>query len=126
MIVRIWRGSAAVGANADAYEKHVTATVFPAVCRLDGNCGARLLKRRVGERIEFLAVTYWKTMEAVTAFAGENVELAVVEPAAQAVLAEFDPFVNHYEVAYAAGVDGTNRQETRSAADAGTGTGVTT
>ncbi len=108
MIVRMWRGSATAGANADAYETHVTSAVFPAVCRLDGNCGARLLKRGMDDRVEFLAVTYWTTLDAVKAFAGADVELAVVEPAARAVLAEFDPFVSHYEVAYAAGIDGTN------------------
>jgi len=126
MIVRMWRGSATVGANADAYERHVTATVFPPVCRLEGNCGARLLKRRVAGHIEFLAVTYWTTLEAVKAFAGEDVERAVVEPAAQAVLAEFDPFVTHYEVAHAAGVDGTNPGQARSGPDVGSATGLPT
>lgn len=103
MIVRMWRGSATIGQNAEAYEAHVTKTVFPAVQRLDGNLGARLLKREVDGRIEFLAVTCWTSLDAVKAFAGDEVGVAVVEPAAHAVLAEFDTFVNHYEVAYAAG-----------------------
>lgn len=103
MIVRMWRGSAATGPNADAYEAHVTGKVFPAVLRLDGNVGVRLLKREIDGRIEFLAVTYWATLDAIKAFAGEAIGVAVVEPAAHAVLTEFDDFVSHYEVAYAAG-----------------------
>jgi len=108
MIVRMWRGSATVGQNAQAYESHVTGKVFPEVLKLPGNLGARLLKRAVEDRTEFLAVTYWASLDAVRAFAGEDVGAAVVEPAAHAVLAEFDDFVTHYEVAYGAGPAGTN------------------
>ena len=37
-------------------------------------------------------------MDAIRRFAGEDAERAVVEPEAQAVLAEYDDFVRHYEV----------------------------
>ena len=108
MIVRLWRGSAVMGSDAQAYESHVTGKVFPGVLALSGNLGVRLLKRRIDDRIEFLAVTYWSSLEAVKAFAGDDIGLAVVDPAAHAVLAEFDDFVTHYEVAYGAGPAGTN------------------
>ncbi len=107
MIVRMWRGSAVMGSDAQAYESHVICKVFPGVLALSGNLGVRLLKRRIDDRIEFLAVTYWSSLEAVKAFAGDDIGLAVVEPAAHAVLAEFDDFVTHYEVAYGAGPAGT-------------------
>lgn len=103
MIVRMWRGSATIGQNAGAYEAHVTGKVFPEVLKLAGNLGTRLLKREIDGRIEFLAVTCWASFDAIKAFAGEDIGVAVVEPAAHAVLAEFDSFVSHYEVAYAAG-----------------------
>ncbi len=103
MIVRMWRGSAAIGQNAQAYEAHVTGTVFPEVLKLAGNLGTRLLKREAEGRVEFLAVTYWASYDAIEAFAGADIGVAVVEPAAHAVLAEFDDFVRHYEVAYSAG-----------------------
>jgi hypothetical protein len=37
-------------------------------------------------------------MEAVRRFAGDEPERAVVEPAARAVLSDFDESVRHYEV----------------------------
>jgi hypothetical protein len=37
-------------------------------------------------------------MDAIRAFAGTDVEKAVVEPGAAAALIEFDPVVRHYEV----------------------------
>ncbi len=97
MIARLWRG-VAVASNADAYQRHATATVFPALREIAGHRGAYLMKRVVGGRTEFLAVTLWDSMDAVRAFAGADPETAVVEPEARAVLAEFDDFVRHYEV----------------------------
>jgi heme-degrading monooxygenase HmoA len=99
MIVRIWRGQA-TSANADAYYQHVTTTVFPALTSIPGHQGAYLLRRETVGQIEFLAVTLWASQEAVRAFAGEDAEVAVVEPEARAVLSDFDEFVRHYELAW--------------------------
>jgi len=93
MIARIWRGRA-VGANAAAYQRHVTQSVFPTLPALAGHRGAYLL------RTEFLAVTLWDSLAAIRAFAGEDAERAVVEPGAREVLADFDAFVRHYEVVH--------------------------
>ncbi len=102
MIVRMWRGTAK-GANAEAYARHVTGTVFPSLGAIAGHKGAYLLKRETAAGTEFLAVTLWDSLAAVRAFAGEDAERAVVEPRARAVLAEFDDFVRHYELAWGAG-----------------------
>ena len=99
MIARIWRG-VAVGGNAEAYQRHATGTVFPSLREIAGHRGAYLLRRTVGGRTEFLAVTLWESVDAIRAFAGSDPETAVVEPEARAVLAEFDDFARHYEIAY--------------------------
>ena len=99
MIARLWRG-VAEGGNADTYQRHATATVFPALRDIPGHRGAFLLRRATGERTEFLAVTLWDSIDAIRAFAGADAEKAVVEPEARAVLAEFDDFARHYEVAF--------------------------
>jgi heme-degrading monooxygenase HmoA len=103
MIARLWRGVAVAG-NADAYQRHATNTVFPALGDIPGHRGAYLLKRETGGRTEFLAVTLWDSIDAVRSFAGADPETAIVEPEARAVLVEFDDFVRHYEVAH----DGVN------------------
>lgn len=99
MIARLWRG-VANGGNADAYQRHVTGTVFPTLRDIPGHRGAYLLKRATGARTAFLAVTLWDSIEAIQLFAGADAEKAVVEPEARAALAEFDEFARHYEVAY--------------------------
>jgi heme-degrading monooxygenase HmoA len=99
MIARLWRGAADTS-KAEAYQRHATATVFPALRAIPGHRGAYLLRRAVGERTEFLALTLWDSIEAIRAFAGADAVKAVVEPEARAALSELDDFARHYEVAY--------------------------
>jgi heme-degrading monooxygenase HmoA len=99
LITRIWRGDTRPE-NADAYQSFVTRHVFTALTKLEGHCGAYLLRRAEGARVEFLAVTLWESLESVRAFAGDSIETAVIEPEARAVLSSFDDFVRHYDVAY--------------------------
>jgi len=98
-IVRIWRGRA-TPANAGAYARHVTERVFPSLRDIRGHRGAYLLRRETEGQVEFLAVTVWESMRAVREFAGEQADRAVVEPAARAVLAEYDDFVHHFELVH--------------------------
>jgi hypothetical protein len=84
MIVRAWRGYAAM-AETQAYPRHLLQSVRPKLEQLVGFRGLYLLRRRGLE-------------DAVRAFAGDQPELAVVEPEARAALLRFDDRVSHYEV----------------------------
>jgi heme-degrading monooxygenase HmoA len=101
MIVRMWRGQAKA-ANADAYEHFVTTKVFAELPAIEGHRGAYLLKRRIGDEVEFVAVTLWESLAAIRKFAGDTIDRAVVEPEARAVLSSFDDVVRHFELAHAA------------------------
>jgi heme-degrading monooxygenase HmoA len=97
LIVRVWRGYAAV-TESQAYPKYLLHSLRPQLEQLTGFRGLYLLRRRQADEIEFLVLTLWDSMDAVRAFAGEQPEVAVVEPAARAALVRFDETVNHYEV----------------------------
>jgi heme-degrading monooxygenase HmoA len=97
MVIRAWRGYGAV-AEAQAYPRHLLHSVRPKLEQLSGFRGLYLLRRRDAAEIEFLVLTLWDSMDAVRAFAGEQPELAVVEPEARAALVRFDSMVTHYEV----------------------------
>jgi heme-degrading monooxygenase HmoA len=99
MIARTWRGRA-TGSNADAYRRHFETAVAPHLTEIAGHRGALLLRRAVDGEVEFVAVTLWDSIETVKGFTGPNPEVAVVEPAARAVLSAFDTVAHHYEVAY--------------------------
>ena len=101
MIVRMWKGRA-VAAMADAYQTHVTTVVFRKLTAIDGYLGGRVLRRTAGDYVEFVVCTDWASWDAIRAFAGETPDRAVVEPAARAVLHDFDEHVHHFDVAHEA------------------------
>jgi len=73
-------------------------SLLPALAKLDGFLGAQLLRTEAPEGLEFLVLTRWRSMAAIRAFAGDQVERAVVEPEAAAALVRYDETVRHYEV----------------------------
>jgi antibiotic biosynthesis monooxygenase (ABM) superfamily enzyme len=97
MIVRIWRGWTAPG-NAETYEgivKEVLASI--AARNIAGYRGAYLLRRTLGDEVEFATILSFDTMESVRAFAGEDYEAAYVPPPAREVLDRFDERSAHFE-----------------------------
>ncbi len=98
MIARVWRGVARPGEAGKAYLAHLTGKVLPGAAAIPGHRGAEVVQRSTEGGTEFVVTTYWDSMEAVRAFAGERTERAVVEPEARAVLAVFDEVVRHFEV----------------------------
>lgn len=97
MIARIWRATATAD-GADAYRQHFAQSVLPALQRLDGHRGAYLLRRNRDGQVELQVMTLWESLDAVRRFAEPDVEAAVVEPEARAVLADFDRTVAHHSV----------------------------
>jgi mannose-6-phosphate isomerase-like protein (cupin superfamily) len=99
VIARRWRGWADGPENANLYEAHFESAVWPRLESTDGFLGATLERVEGADgRTEIVVVTRWASMEAIEAFAGDDVDVAVVEPDARAVLAEFDTHVRHIEV----------------------------
>ena len=84
--------------KAEAYPKHFHDSVVPELRLLAGFAGAQLSRRQINDRVEFLVLTRWRSLNAIRAFAGDDIEKAVVEPNAVAALIEFDTNVRHYEV----------------------------
>ena len=97
MISRHWRGLARRDAAA-AYVEHLQTETFPAIRALPGYLGAHILQRDVPEGVEFLVVTEWQSLDAIRAFAGDDVETAVVPAKVQAMMVDYDRVVRHYEV----------------------------
>jgi mannose-6-phosphate isomerase-like protein (cupin superfamily) len=100
VIARRWRGWADGPANADAYVAHFEEQVRPQLAGTEGFIDARI-ERTVDERgrTEVTVVTRWTSLDAIRAFAGDEIDGAVVEPAARTVLCDFDRTVRHIELA---------------------------
>ena len=97
MIVRAWQATA-TAEGAAAYREHFTRTVLSELRRIDGFQGAYLLYRDDDAHVRLQVLTLWDSLEAISSFAGANLENAVVEPAAQAALVSYDSTVTHHTV----------------------------
>jgi heme-degrading monooxygenase HmoA len=97
MISRHWRGVARPE-EAENYISHLKNDTFAKLATMKGFLGASVLRREVSGGTEFLVITNWESMEAITQFAGPAADLAVVPASVQAMMTEYDRTVAHYEV----------------------------
>lgn len=65
---------------------------------IEGYRGIHLLRRDVGDGVEFVTMMWFDSLDAVKAFAGEEYEVAVVPPKARKLLSRFDNISAHYQV----------------------------
>ena len=97
MIARIWKAQADTERVKD-YVAHFEKNVFPELRQIMGFRSVYVMEKPNGDGMEIQVTTLWESMDAIRQFAGEQVERAVVEPEAQAVLRSFDTMVSHHEV----------------------------
>ncbi len=99
MIGRVWHGWTSP-ANADAYEALLKSEIFQGIQdrQITGYRGIHLLRRDLGDEVEFVTIMWFESIDAVRTFAGEDYEAAVVPPRARELLARFDARSQHYEV----------------------------
>lgn len=97
MIVRTWRGVAR-RERADAYVDYFRQTGLAEYRATPGNLGVTMLRRGVGQGIEFLIVSRWSSIEAVRDFAGEEPERARFYPDDHGYFVSVEEHVEHYEV----------------------------
>ena len=97
VIWRQWRGVAKTEC-AQSYTEHLRTETFPALSRLPGFVSAAILRRSLPEGVEFLVITQWTSLESIRAFAGEDLETAVVPLTVHDLMVDYDRTVRHYEV----------------------------
>jgi len=97
MIARIWKGWTK-SSDADRYLDYVLETGAKEYRTTAGNRGAYILRRQLGDRTEFLTLSFWDSMEAVKRFAGQDAERAVFYPEDDKFLIDRERTVTHFEL----------------------------
>ena len=97
MIARTWRGTVR-RADAEQYADYIRETGFAEYGQTPGNRGAWMLRRDEGERTEFITLSLWDSEDAIRAFAGDDINAAVLYPADQRYLIGGESTVAHYQV----------------------------
>ena len=99
MISRHWKGLAR-SEFADRYIDHLRSETFPQLASVPGFIRATILRRDVAGGSEFQIVTLWNSLSAIEAFAGHELEAAVVPPSVGAMMVDYDRKVAHYQVVH--------------------------
>ena len=97
MIARVWAGATRAD-DADDYLAYLHRTGLAEYARTPGHRRTITMRRIADGRAEFLLVTLWDSLDAVRAFAGDDLDRAVFYPEDDRFLVSRDDRVRHYEV----------------------------
>jgi heme-degrading monooxygenase HmoA len=98
MIARIWRGVTAAD-RAQDYLEYLRGTGIADYTATPGNHGVEVLMRTEGDRTQFTLITYWDSLDAIKAFAGDPPEVARYYPEDDDYLINREDTAEHHEVA---------------------------
>ncbi len=101
MTCRLWRGWT-LAADADAYEHYLREELYPRLERELGGRGYRghqVLRRDEGAETAFVTLTWFDSLDAVRAFAGDDPETPLITETAARLLSRHEPRAVHYELA---------------------------
>jgi len=93
----MWHGRVTTS-KADAYREFLNTHAISDYQSVEGNLSVHILERKEDDITHFITLTFWKDMDSIKAFAGDDVEAAKYYPEDEDFLLEFEPHVVHYEV----------------------------
>jgi heme-degrading monooxygenase HmoA len=97
-VARMWRGEVPV-ARAEEYDAYIRAAGLGKLRSIPRNLGVQMFRRTVGDREEFVVISYWPDEAAIRAYAGEDVLRARLMPRDPEFLIDPEPLVRHYRIA---------------------------
>jgi heme-degrading monooxygenase HmoA len=99
-VARVWHGKTP-REKADEYERYLTGAVkkFPAI---KGNLGYQVLRLDGGpdgaEYVEFQVISYWASLDAIRAYAGDDIRKTRDLPRDPEFLVAMEPQVRNYQL----------------------------
>jgi heme-degrading monooxygenase HmoA len=96
-VARMWRGEVPL-ARADEYETYLQAEGLAKLRAIRGNRGVQMFRRTVGDREEFVVISYWPDEDTIRAYAGDDVLRARLMPRDPEFLIDPDTHVRHYRI----------------------------
>jgi heme-degrading monooxygenase HmoA len=93
----MWTGTVRTS-DAAEYADYIRDTGFAEYGRTPGNRGAWLLRREHDGHTTFTTLSLWDSLDAIRAFAGEDIEAAVLYPEDERYLIDGRSTIVHYEV----------------------------
>ena len=97
MIARVWHGYTKLE-HADSYEALLKPELLPGISKVKGYLGSYLLRRNVGDEVEFITIIRWESIDAIRAIAGADYETAVIPEERRKHLSRYDAKAAHYDI----------------------------
>ncbi len=97
MIARIWHGRTKAK-DFEEYSEFLKKRAIPDYKSTEGFIKLTFLRRIKDGKGDFVLITFWKNLEVIKNFAGEDYEKAKYYPEDKEYLLEFEENVTHYKV----------------------------
>ena len=97
MIARMWHGVVAAE-KAEGYSAYLSGFGVRDYEAIPGNRGVWVLRRAEGERVHFMLVSLWESLESIRKYAGPDAERAHYYEYDLECLIDPEPKAVHYEV----------------------------
>jgi antibiotic biosynthesis monooxygenase (ABM) superfamily enzyme len=105
MIARMWHGYTKPE-HADAYEAKLKPELLPGMSKIPGYRGGIVLRRTLGDEIEFITIMVWESLDALRAVAGAHYEVAIIPEDRLQYLSHYDKESAHFEIRSLQGLAG--------------------
>jgi len=93
----VWHG-VVPSARADEYQQYLVDNGLNKLRAIPHNLGAEMLRREMGDRTEFIVISYWPSLDAIHAYAGADITKTHFLPRDKEFLIDPDPEVKHYTI----------------------------
>jgi heme-degrading monooxygenase HmoA len=97
MIAREWKATCPKQ-HEQGFIEYLYQTGVKETSETDGFLGAQIFNRELNGEVEITLLTYWKDLECIKAFAGEDIGVAKLYPEDEKYQLNPDRHVNHYQV----------------------------
>lgn len=96
-VARMWHGRVPT-AKAEEYTTYITEAGLKKIRKIEGNLGLQMFRRTENNVAEFCVISYWKSCDAICAFAGNDIEKASFLPRDREYLINPELYVKHFDV----------------------------
>ncbi len=86
--------------KADEYYAYLQEAGVKKIQKIPGNLGVQVFRRTSAGVTEFTVISYWKSLDAIHQFAGNDIEKTHNLPRDPEYLIKLEPTVKHYEVVF--------------------------
>ena len=97
-IARIWHGQVPAS-RGEEYAKYLYENGVLKLRSIPRNLGVQMFRRTIGDREDFLVISYWPSEDAIHAYAGDDITKARFLPRDREFLIDPETEVRHYRIA---------------------------